>query len=208
MNKFWNSLLLLLFLSVSAEAVASYKDTVFVRYSGQNGEKSTIVVQRGCHVEEIDVAEYVPNNESQSQLLTRAYGQEPLKDSSEIYDKWHMQCSYVHGENQEGWVYVFLGALYGPPAIYFGYNLLTRDYDYTVTTILGYTGGAVWLVTGALMAFASAIMLIPSIAVSLTDDSPKRSEEYREKSKKWKLRITPAINLREPGGGLLLQLGF
>ena len=58
------------------------------------------------------------------------------------------------------------------------------------------------------MAFASAIMLIPSIAVSLTDDSPKRSEEYREKSKKWKLRITPAINLREPGGGLLLQVGF
>jgi hypothetical protein len=29
-----------------------------------------------------------------------------------------------------------------------------------------------------------------------------------EKAERYKLSVTPAINLREPGGGLFMQLGF
>jgi len=213
MNKFWWCILLLLLMSVSAEAVSSYKDTVYVRYSGENGEKSTIVVHRGCMVDEVEVPGHISKNESQSQLLARAYG-EPLKDSSEIYSKWNMQCSHVHGENQEGWLYVFLGALYGPPAMYLGHNLIFRDYDNKGLMVLGRAGGAIWLITGAMAAFVGIVALGPSIVFSIIDGSSARSEEYWEKYKYWdekkkvNLRFAPMINFNEPGGGLFMQLGF
>jgi hypothetical protein len=36
----------------------------------------------------------------------------------------------------------------------------------------------------------------------------ERVQKYEEREKAWKLRLAPAINLQQPGGGLLLQLGF
>ena len=207
MSKFWSCVLLLLLLSVSAEAVSSYKDTVYVRYSGEYGEKSTIYVHRGCMVDEVEVSGHISKNESQSQLLARAYG-EPLKDSSDVYYKWYGQCSHVHAENQQGWIYAFIGALYGPPAIYFGYNLIFRDYDNKGLMVLGRTGGAIWLGTGAMVAFVGIIALGPSIVFSIIDGSSKRSDEYWQKYKKWNVRVAPAVNFNEPGGGLFMQMSF
>ena len=208
MNKFWSCILLLLLLSVSAEATLRHKDTVLVKYSGQYGEKSTIVVYRGCHVDEVEVDGHVSMNESQSQLLARAYGSEPLKDSSEIYSKWEGECRATYSDESEFFAYVFIGALYGPPAIYFGYNLIFRDYDNKGLMVLGRTGGAIWLVTGALVAFCGAIALGPSIMIALFGNSTKKADEYHEKYKKWNVRVAPAVNFNEPGGGLFMQMSF
>lgn len=65
--------------------------------------------------------------------------------------------------------------------------------------------GAILLTTGFISLVASLIWLI------LPDVSHLFQEQgaiYNEKAEKWKLRVAPAINFNEPGGGLLFQLGF
>ena len=44
--------------------------------------------------------------------------------------------------------------------------------------------------------------------ISGSSEQKEQGLRYKEKADLYKLRVAPAINLREPGGGLLLQLGF
>lgn len=211
-----------------AEASSRYSDTVYVEYpsvsssapdygrpSNEKGGdferdsvRAWIVVRRGCREETFPVTEKVPHNATQEQLLAFVYGSEPLEDSSKVYRDWASSCTSLHADAMEGWLYVFWGTVYGVPATFLGYYLTFRDYDYIPTAILGRVPGVFLLVTGGLVAFCGAIVLIPSILVSLFDESPHHADIYNKKYEKWKLRIMPVINLREPGGGLLLQLGF
>lgn len=222
------ALFLLFFLSVFAEASSRYSDTVYVEYYSVNSpapnevsysyarggnpeavmQRARIVVRRGCRVETFPVTQTVPHNATQEQLLALVYGSEPLEDSSKVYRDWATSCMALHADASEGWLYVFFGAVYGVPATFLGYYLTFRDYDYMSTAILGRVPGVFLLVTGGLMVFCGAIALIPSIMVSLFDESPRQAEIYNKKYEKWKLRVTPMINFNEPGGGLLLQLGF
>jgi hypothetical protein len=61
-----------------------------------------------------------------------------------------------------------------------------------------------FLVTG--IAFLSVDIIAPIYWLFKSHD--ERVQKYEEREKAWKLRLSPAINLQEPGGGLLLQLGF
>ena len=85
-----------------------------------------------------------------------------------------------------------------------GIGLLYVDYDYTATKILGRGSGVLFLATG--IAFLS-VDIISSI-IWLFAPPDERIQKYEEREKAWKLRVTPTINFNEPGGGLLLQLGF
>ena len=221
--------MLLLLLSMFAEASSKYSDTVYVKYSsesdpasnnggesytggegpGTNAERAWIVVRRGCSEETFPVTEKIPYNATQEQLLALVYGSQPLEDSSEVYRDYARSCMELHaaGDASDGWLYVIFGAVYGVPATFLGKYLIFRDYDYMSTAILGRVSGAFFLVTGGFMVLFGAIALIPSI-MSLFDESPRQAEIYNKKYEKWKLRVTPTINFNEPGGGLFMQMSF
>ena len=57
-----------------------------------------------------------------------------------------------------------------------------------------------------MIAFLSVDIVAP--IVWLFKSPSERVQKYEEREKAWKLRVAPAINFSEPGGGLLLQLGF
>ena len=222
-------LFLLFFLSVFAEASSRYSDTVYVKYSsvsfpasnygsypyaegqgyGTIVQRAWIVVRRGCREESFPVTQTIPYNATEEQLLAIVYGAEPLEDSSEVYRDWARSCMELHaaGDASEGWFYVIFGAVYGVPATLLGKYLTFRDYDYVSTAILGRVPGVILLVTGGLMVICGAIALVPSI-ISLFDEPPHQADIYNKQYERWKLRVTPTINFNEPGGGLLLQLGF
>ena len=44
--------------------------------------------------------------------------------------------------------------------------------------------------------------------IALFGNSTKKADEYHEKYKKWNVRVAPAVNFNEPGGGLFMQMSF
>jgi hypothetical protein len=207
MNKLWNTVLLLLLLCASVVSASNYNDTVFVRASGQYGEKSSIIVVRGCSEHRVDVPEHISSFESEDNLLARAYGSEPLEDSSEIYYGWAADCDFQSSQLGEAWEFVFVGGIYGVPATALGAYLLLRDYDYNSTSAFGHIFGIFFAASGGIM-LTIAVIALPMGIASLFDGSFDKAKDYRKKAESWKLRVAPTINFNEPGGGILLQFGF
>ncbi|WP_143151987.1 hypothetical protein [Fibrobacter sp. UWR3] len=186
-------------------------DTVFVENStaveyGISGcdecAQSCIVVARGCREEYFAVNEKVDPSESNESLLARVYGAEPLQDSSKVYGQWASDCKQEESRRHTGtWLYSFLVGGLSTAA---GIGLLYVDYDNSATKILGRGTGVLFLVTG--IAFLSVDIIAPIYWLFKSPD--ERVQKYEEREKAWKLRLAPAINLQQPGGGLLLQLGF
>ncbi|WP_297948483.1 hypothetical protein [uncultured Fibrobacter sp.] len=186
-------------------------DTVFVEdsiaveegYSRcDTGAQSCIVVGRGCREEYFAVNEKIDPNEPEDSLLARVYGAEPLQDSSRIYGQWASNCKEEQTRGFSG--ALLYGLFVGGLSTAVGIGLLYVDYDYTATKILGRGSGVLFLATG--IAFLS-VDIIGSI-IWLFAPPDERIQKYEEREKAWKLRVTPTINFNEPGGGLLLQLGF
>ena len=172
-------------------------DTVYV----ERGMPSHIVVARGCFEKSFPVDEEIGENETQEQLLARIYGSQPLADSSAVYKAWAESCNSVKSSNYRFLVTFSIGAV----STATGFLLYNHDYDYRATAVLGIWSGAILLGTGVLTLLTSLFVLI---APNASQQFHEQGAIYNEKAEKWKLRITPTINFNEPGGGLLLQLGF
>ena len=186
-------------------------DTVFVEDSNamekgysrcDTGAQSCIVVARGCREEYFAVNEKVDPNEPKESLLARVYGAEPLPDSSRIYAQWASDCKEKESRRKTStWLYnFFVGGLLTAAGI----GLFYVDYDYTATKVIGRGLGGYMLLCGGI--FLSADIIAPIYWLFKSPD--ERVQKYEEREKAWKLRLAPAINLQQPGGGLLLQLGF
>ena len=164
--------------------------------------QSNIVVSRGCREEHFTLDEFVDASESEESLLARVYGSEPLHDSSGIYRQWASNCKKEETRRKTGvWLHAFLA---GGLCTAAGIGLLSIDYEHTATKVLGKGLGWLYLVSG--IAFLSVDIVAPIVWLFKSPD--ERVQKYEEREKAWKLRVAPAINFSEPGGGLLLQLGF
>ena len=164
--------------------------------------QSCIVVSRGCREEHFTLDEFVDASESEESLLARVYGSEPLQDSSGIYRQWASNCKKEETRRKTGvWLHAFLA---GGLCTAAGIGLLSIDYEHTATKVLGKGLGWLYLVSG--IAFLSVDIVAPIVWLFKSPD--ERVQKYEEREKAWKLRVAPAINFSEPGGGLLLQLGF
>ena len=54
-----------------------------------------------------------------------------------------------------------------------------------------------------------AVSLATLVVSVFAHDAPsEKVSTYNQQAEKWKLRVAPAINFSEPGGGLMLLLGF
>jgi hypothetical protein len=198
-------LLILLFCGWALAIPVSYgmatSDTVQVVNAGVKHPFSFIVVDRGCRSEWIKQDSLIDKNLSQDSLLALAYGNVPSPDSADIYRGWSNSCQeYSSKRFREGWQLVGISAAFAALGVVLTFVV---DYDHLGTAILGRTFG-----------IASMLTLVPvtfSWGVSDISGSSEQKEQglrYKEKADLYKLRVAPAINLREPGGGLLLQLGF
>lgn len=164
--------------------------------------QSNIVVSRGCREEHFTLDEFVDASESEESLLARVYGSEPLQDSSGIYRQWASNCKKEETRRKTGvWLHAFLA---GGLCTAAGIGLLSIDYEHTATKVLGKGLGWLYLVSG--IAFLSVDIVAP--IVWLFKSPSERVQKYEERENAWKLRVAPAINFSEPGGGLMLLLGF
>ena len=81
------------------------------------------------------------------------------------------------------------------------------DYDHLGTAILGRTFGIGTLVTVVPFAF-----MLGASDISGSSEQKEQGLRYKEKAERFKERykisIAPTINMREPGGGLFMRLGF
>jgi len=198
-------LLILLFcgwaLAIPVSCGMATSDTVQVVNAGVKHPFSFIVVDRGCRSEWIKQDSLIDKNLSQDSLLALAYGNVPSPDSADIYRGWSNSCQESSSKRfREGWQLVGISAAFAALGVVLTFVV---DYDHLGTAILGRTFG-----------IASMLTLVPvtfSWGVSDISGSSEQKEQglrYKEKADLYKLRVAPAINLREPGGGLLLQLGF
>lgn len=210
-------LFILLFLVCGIRSFAAYDlatilpDTVYVEDSNavkagnsycSDDAQSCIIVTRGCREEHFTLDEFVDASESEESLLARVYGSEPLQDSSGIYRQWASNCKKEETRRKTGvWLHAFLA---GGLCTAAGIGLLSIDYEHTATKVLGKGLGWLYLVSG--IAFLSVDIVAPIVWLFKSPD--ERVQKYEEREKAWKLRVAPAINFSEPGGGLLLQLGF
>ncbi len=164
--------------------------------------QSCIVVSRGCREEHFALDEFVDASESEESLLARVYGSEPLQDSSQIYRQWASSCKKEETRKKTStWLYAFLA---GGLCTAAGIGLFHIDYEHSATKVLGKGLGGVFLVTG--IAFLSVDIVAPIVWLFKSPD--ERVQKYEERENAWKLRVAPAINFSEPGGGLMLLLGF
>ena len=198
-------LFVLLFSAVSFAIPVSWgtatSDTIFSYDTGnENGEYSYIVVKRGCKMQFVKQDSLIGENLSQDSLLSILYGSVPSPDSAAIYEGWANSCAeYSLKQSTDGWkVAVLGGALtaFGTALTFF------VDYDNLGTAIAGRTVGISFL-------FVGPVALLAGVSeISAASRQKELGKRYKEKANRYRLNIMPAINLREPGGGLLLQLGF
>ena len=190
-------LFVLLFSAVSFAFPVSWgtatSETIFSYDTGnENGEYSYIVVKRGCKMQFVKQDSLIGENLSQDSLLSILYGSDPSPDSAAIYEGWANSCAeYSLKQSTDGWkVAVLGGALtaFGTALTFF------VDYDNLV--------GISFLIVGP-------VALLTGVSeISAASRQKELGKRYKEKANRYRLNIMPAINLREPGGGLLLQLGF
>ena len=79
---------------------------------------------------------------------------------------------------------------------------LAVDYDHLGTAIAGRTFGIGTLLTVVPFTFGLGVS-----DISGSSEQREMGKRYMEKAERYKIGIAPAINLREPGGGLLLHVG-
>ena len=82
------------------------------------------------------------------------------------------------------------------------YLTFLHDYDYVGTAALGRTFGVMSLI---------CVPMLVSMGISHFVQSSRQRDLgkfYKKEAERFKLHISPTINFEEPGGGLLLQLGF
>lgn len=199
-------LLFVLFFSAVSFAIpvswgTATSDTIFSYDTGnENGEYSYIVVKRGCKMQFIKQDSLIGENLSQDSLLSILYGRVPSPDSAAIYEGWANSCAeYASKQSIDGWQLIGISAIFAllGAALTFGV-----DYDYLGTAIAGRTIGIGFLIVSPFEFW------LGSSAISNASRQKELGKRYKEKAERYKLSVTPAINLQEPGGGLFLQLGF
>ena len=199
---------LLLFLLFASLANAAYDtspipdvDTVYV---GREKSPANIIVVRGCSENVFPVSEEIGENETQEQLLARVYGSEPLADSSAVYKAWADSCKRAESRSRSG--VIIYSLTMGALSTGMGALLFFPDFDNNVVKWFGKVVGGGLMVTGGLYLAVSLATLVVSV---FAHDAPsEKVSTYNQQAEKWKLRVTPTINFNEPGGGLILQLGF
>lgn len=199
---------LLLFLLFASLANAAYDpnpipevDTVYV---AREKSSTNIIVVRGCSENVFPVSEEIGENETQEQLLARVYGSEPLADSSAVYKAWADSCKRAESRSRSG--VIIYGLTMGALSTGMGALLFFPDFDNKVVKGIGKVVGGGLMVTGGLYLAVSLATLVVSV---FAHDAPsEKVSTYNQQAEKWKLRVTPTINFNEPGGGLILQLGF
>ena len=150
------------------------------------------------------VSEEIGDNETQEQLLARVYGSEPLADSSAVYKAWADSCKRAESRSRSG--VIIYGLTMGALSTGMGALLFFPDFDNKVVKGIGKVVGGGLMVTGGLYLAVSLATLVVSV---FAHDAPsKKVSTYNQQAEKWKLRVAPAINFSEPGGGLMLLLGF
>jgi hypothetical protein len=203
-------LLLLLFFSAMSFAVpVSYgmgtTDTVKVIKVGVEHPHSFIVVDRGCRSEYIKQDSVIDENLPQDSLLSLVYGNVPSPDSADIYNGWGKSCEKYSSERLvSGWKSIALGVV----SVAVGVTLtFIVDYDHLGTAIAGRTFGIATLLTLVPVTFS-----LGASDISGSSAQKEQGKRYMEKAEqykdRYKISVAPAINLQEPGGGLLVQLGF
>ena len=199
---------LLLFLLFASLANAAYDpnpipevDTVYV---AREKSSTNIIVVRGCSENVFPVSEEIGENETQEQLLARVYGSEPLADSSAVYKAWADSCKRAESRSRSG--VIIYSLTMGALSTGMGALLFFPDFDNNVVKGFGKVVGGGLMVTGGLYLAVSLATLVVSV---FAHDAPsEKVSTYNQQAEKWKLRVTPTINFNEPGGGLILQLGF
>ena len=199
---------LLLFLLFASLANAAYDpnpipevDTVYV---AREKSSANIIVVRGCSENVFPVSEEIGENETQEQLLARVYGSEPLADSSAVYKAWADSCKRAESRSRSG--VIIYSLTMGALSTGMGALLFFPDFDNNVVKGFGKVVGGGLMVTGGLYLAVSLATLVVSV---FAHDAPsEKVSTYNQQAEKWKLRVTPTINFNEPGGGLILQLGF
>lgn len=198
-------LFVLLFSAISFAIPVSWgtatSDTVFSRHIRfASGENSYIVVERGCKSEWIKQDSLIGENLSQDSLLSILYGRGPSPDSTAIYEGWANSCAEYSSKQSADGRTAILGsvifALLGS-ALTFGI-----DYDHLGTAIAGRSFGIVFLIISP-FAFLAGVD-----EIFAASEQRKLGNRYRENANRYRLNLVPSINLQEPGGGLLLQVGF
>ena len=204
--------ILLLLLSFSAMSFAipvSYgmatSDTVKVVDLGVENPYSAIVVSRGCRSEYIKQDSVLDKNLPQDSLLSLVYGNVPSPDSADIYRGWSQSCQqYSSKRFREGWQLIGVAAVFAALGVTLTFVV---DYEHLGTAILGRTFGIASLLTLVPFSFTWG-----TSSISGSSKQKEQGERYMEKAEqykdRYKISVAPAINLREPGGGLLVQLGF
>ena len=183
------------------DSSAILPDTVYV---GREKSPANIIVVRGCAENVFPVSEEIGDNETQEQLLARVYGSEPLADSSAVYKAWADSCKRAESRSRSG--VIIYGLTMGALSTGMGALLFFPDFDNKVVKGIGKVVGGGLMVTGGLYLAVSLATLV--VSVFAHDTPSEKVSTYNQQAEKWKLRVTPTINFNEPGGGLLLQLGF
>ena len=202
-------LLLLSFFAMSFAVPVSYgmasTDTVKVIKVGVEHLHSFIVVDRGCRSEYIKQDSVIDENLPQDSLLSLVYGNVPSPDSADIYRGWSDNCQkYASERFESGWKSIALGVVSAAVGVTLTFIV---DYDHLGTAIAGRTVGIATLLTLVPVTFSLGASDISGS--SAQKEQGKRYKEKAERYKDWyKISVAPAINLREPGGGLLMQVGF
>lgn len=176
-------------------------DTVRVINMGSEHPHSFIIVDRGCRSEYIKQDSLIDKNLPQDSLLSLVYGNVPSPDSADIYRGWSQSCQqYSSKRFREGWQLIGVAAVFAALGVTLTFVV---DYEHLGTAILGRTFGIASLLTLVPVSFTWG-----TSGISGSSKQKEQGERYMEKAERYKLSVTPAINLREPGGGLLVQLGF
>ncbi len=176
-------------------------DTVQVINMGIEHPHSAIVVSRGCRSEWIKQDSLIDKNLPQDSLLSLVYGNVPSLDSADIYRGWSNSCQeYSSRRFREGWQLVGLSAVFAALGVTLTFVV---DYDHLGTAIAGRIFGIGTLVTLVPVTFMWGVS-----DFSGSSEQKEQGQRYLDKAERYKLRVTPAINLREPGGGLFVQFGL
>ena len=183
----------------------STSDTVKVVDLGVENPHSAIVVSRGCRSEYIKQDSLIDKNLPQDSLLSLVYGNVPSPDSADIYRGWSQSCQqYSSKRFREGWQLIGVAAVSAALGVTLTFVV---DYEHLGTAILGRTFGIASLLTLVPFSFTWG-----TSSISGSSKQKEQGKRYMEKAEqykdRYKISVAPAINLREPGGGLLVQLGF
>ena len=172
------------------------KDTVYV--VGQKHQ--SIVVERGCRSNTFKQDSPVDENSPRDSLLARVYGNVPYPDSAGLYNAWADDCEKsVSGNITDGLTYIPIDIIFAAFGVYFTF---LHNYDHVGTAVLGRTFGVISLL---------CVPMLVSAGISHFSQSSKQRDLgkfYRKESERFSILVSPAINYQEPGGGVMLQVGF